>query len=287
MILVIPSQSARGFQPTVPSKDTYPSYKSRLIMSKKKTTEEFITESKIVHPYKYTYHNTVYINAISKICITCKKHGDFWMTPNNHLSKKQGCPECKKNVLSVFKSKDYKFFIQILTKKQPLFIKLYDYTNAVYSSTHTPICVRCKIHGNFYPTPGNHIRGSGCPHCNMSKGELSIRCVLMEMQEPFIPQKKFSDCINIQQLPFDFYCHDINLCIEFNGIQHYKPVKHFGGDTAFKIRKNRDKIKMEYCLRDNTPNLLVIPYWEQHNIPSIISQEILRRRVDAASISAP
>ena len=69
-------------------------------MTRKKTTEEFILESQKIHSNQYTYLETKYINAFTKVkiyCTKCRKF--FFQTPNNHLSKKQGCPICgiKKN----------------------------------------------------------------------------------------------------------------------------------------------------------------------------------------------
>lgn len=58
------------------------------------STEEFIEKSRIIHNNKYTYEKTVYTNNFSKVIITCPIHGDFLVTPNNHLSKRQGCPKC-------------------------------------------------------------------------------------------------------------------------------------------------------------------------------------------------
>lgn len=59
----------------------------------KKTTEQFIEESKNLYPEKYTYDKTEYVNNKTPLIITCKKHGDFKVYPNDHL-KGQECPEC-------------------------------------------------------------------------------------------------------------------------------------------------------------------------------------------------
>lgn len=59
----------------------------------KKTTEQFIEESKSLYPEKYTYDKTEYVNGKTPLIITCKKHGDFRVYPNDHL-KGQECPEC-------------------------------------------------------------------------------------------------------------------------------------------------------------------------------------------------
>ena len=37
------------------------------------------------------------------------------------------------------------------------------------------------------------------------------------------------------------------ICIEYDGRQHYQPVKDFGGETEFEKIKLRDNIKNEYC----------------------------------------
>jgi len=74
-------------------------------------------------------------------------------------------------------------------------------------------------------------------------------------------QKTFNDCKDKKELPFDFYFEIDNqpIVIEYNGIQHYKPIKHFGGEEAFISRQKHDKIKKEYC-NDNNIKFIEIPY---------------------------
>lgn len=62
-----------------------------------KTNNIFIEDSKKIFGNKFEYNKTNYINSHSYIILTCKKHGDFKLLPNNHLSKKQGCPVCKES----------------------------------------------------------------------------------------------------------------------------------------------------------------------------------------------
>lgn len=57
------------------------------------TTEEFIRRAKEIHGDRYDYSKVVYTNAITKVCIICPIHGEFWQTPNSHLSGK-GCKKC-------------------------------------------------------------------------------------------------------------------------------------------------------------------------------------------------
>lgn len=61
--------------------------------SRRLNTEEFIVKSKITHGDLYDYSKVEYINARTKVCIVCNKHGEFWQNPNNH-TQGQGCPVC-------------------------------------------------------------------------------------------------------------------------------------------------------------------------------------------------
>ena len=56
-------------------------------------TEDFIKKSKIVHGDKYIYTKVDYKKAKEKVCIICTEHGEFWQTPDQHLSG-CGCPKC-------------------------------------------------------------------------------------------------------------------------------------------------------------------------------------------------
>lgn len=78
---------------------------------------------------------------------------------------------------------------------------------------------------------------------------------------------------------YDFYLPQYNLFIEYDGRQHYEPVRFYGDDEdaeyVFKRTQKHDKIKNRYC-EENNINLLRIPYWETENIETIISNHLQR-----------
>lgn len=41
----------------------------------------------------------------------------------------------------------------------------YDYTKVGYKGNDIKVCIICPIHGEFWQTPRNHIKGSECPKC--------------------------------------------------------------------------------------------------------------------------
>lgn len=93
--------------------------------------------------------------------------------------------------------------------------------------------------------------GSRCPKCRQSKGERKLSILLNHKNIIFEPQKKFEECRNISPLPFDFYLPVLNVCIEYHGIQHYKPIEFFGGVENLKRVQKHDAIKEEFCHNSN------------------------------------
>ena len=79
---------------------------------------------------------------------------------------------------------------------------------------------------------------------------------------------------------FDFYLPEYNLFIEYDGQQHFEPVR-FGNQTdeeihkAFEKTQKHDSIKTKYCM-ENGHNLLRIPYQENKNIDKIINSHLQR-----------
>lgn len=86
---------------------------ANLIQSSDKSLslEEFINKANQIHDNKYEYNQIEYINAQSKISITCPIHGIFYQTPNKHIhgSKPNGCPKCPTII-----SKDHSLLLKMI-----------------------------------------------------------------------------------------------------------------------------------------------------------------------------
>jgi hypothetical protein len=81
----------------------------------------------------------------------------------------------------------------------------------------------------------------------------------MNLGISFERQKSFPSCRNSNPLRFDFYIAEKDLAIEYNGLQHYKPILIWGGVTEFQNQQIRDEIKRTWCAQ-NGIKLLEIPY---------------------------
>ena len=102
-----------------------------------------------------------------------------------------------------------------------------------------------------------HTMSCGC--LNKSKGEMYIEEILKDNNIDYIPQKRFDDCKDEKTLPFDFYLPQYNVCIEYDGSQHFEPVQYWGGEKRFKELVLHDLIKDTYC-KSNDIKLIRIPY---------------------------
>lgn len=70
-------------------------HKNNKFQFQSSNTEEFIKKAKKIHNSKFLYNNVIYKSAKNKIIVTCKKHGNWPISPDNHL-RGRGCPECKR-----------------------------------------------------------------------------------------------------------------------------------------------------------------------------------------------
>lgn len=214
---------------------------------------DLINAFRKAHGEKFDYSLVEYKSNLIKVKIICPNHGVFKQTPSGHKSGR-GCIKCA-GLEKLNNKKVIKQFRETHGDK-------YDYSLIDYVDAHTKIKIICEKHGEWTQTPNNHKNGNGCPVCLESKGERGIRVFLKKNKINFVSQYKFKNCKNLLPLPFDFYLPDYNVCIEYNGMQHYKPIEYFGGESGFKKRVVNDKIKKEYC-HDNNILLITIKYNEK------------------------
>ena len=116
----------------------------------------------------------------------------------------------------------------------------------------------------YEATPNKFLLGRRCPYCsiNKSKAEEIIYKELLKnglKENEIIRQKQFVDLKDTNFLRYDFYIEKVNLLLEFDGEQHYKPFRRADGIEKLEITKKHDQMKNEYALKKNI-NLVRIPY---------------------------
>lgn len=129
--------------------------------SKKLDTQKFIEKAKKVHGDKYDYSKVNYINSKTKVCIICPEHGEFWMKPNDHLSRKYGCHKCGWINEGMKLRKTKQEFISEAKKK---YGNKFDYSKVIYDGNDQKVCIISHEKdaygvevGEFWQTPSNHL----------------------------------------------------------------------------------------------------------------------------------
>lgn len=201
----------------------------------KYTTADFVKKAKEKHGEKYSYDESVYVGAMNDIAIICFKHGVFNQIPTQHL-RGHGCPDCATN--------GNKLTLEEFVRRSKIVHgDRYDYSSVEYINGYTKVKIGCSKHGVFEQIPYSHMNTSGCPHCQTSKGEERIASILRKNTINFVREYKIPN--SEYKLRYDFYISEHNVIIEFHGIQHYEPVKYFGGEETLSKVKFRDMIKRE------------------------------------------
>lgn len=128
-------------------------------MPKKQTQKEFIEKSKKIFGDQLDYSKVNYINSITEVILTCKKHGDFSIAPKDHICYERGCGVCS----------GAKYNLQTLLEAMELIHgDMFDYSKVTFTNVKIPVIIICKIHGEFLQTPDKHLQGQGCPKCKKS-----------------------------------------------------------------------------------------------------------------------
>lgn len=229
----------------------------------KKTTEEFIEESKKIWGDRFEYNGTEYFGSLKKVKLFDNKRGVFIeQLASLHL---QGFES---------KSLDKSEFIERSKLVSDFF---YSYEDCSYKNITTKVRLRCSKHGKFEVNPFLHLNnGLCCKNCDENNFNKKMIKFLNKHGFNFERQKKFSDCKNVFELPFDFYIPSKRTLIEFDGEQHFRPVEHFGGLKSYEQLKINDKIKNDYC-EDNYINLIRIRYDQIDRIEEILKSNLIEK----------
>jgi len=227
--------------------------------TKKLSKLDWIKKAKLKHGVKYDYSKVNYINAMKRVEIICPKHGSFFQIAINHVNgQASGCPKCVR-----------KSYSDHLIDFNKIHFDKFTYNEKTFVNVDTKMEIICPEHGSFWQLPSNHKSGAGCSRCSQSKGELKIYNFLKKYKVNFFSEYRFKDCRYKNSLPFDFYLHDLNMLIEYDGEQHFKPVNHFGGEDEFKLRRLKDDIKTKFAIKNNI-SLIRLSYLDLGIIDEIL-----------------
>lgn len=225
-----------------------------------KTHDEFVRELSAVLPHVSVLDE--YINNYTKVRVRNNQCGHEWSATPLSLLGGHDCQRCKRQ----------NHFIELLKQRRPNTVLLSEYTDS-----RLYVRVKCLVCGHEWDALASSLLGHPNEYCSncaeKSLGEKRVAEILERHNIEFIPQYKFDDCSITRPLPFDFCLPSYNMCIEYDGEQHFFAREFFGGEKAYQKQQHRDAVKNEYC-RSNGIKLLRIPYTRFNSIEEIILEYI-------------
>lgn len=241
------------------------------IKAQTKTTEWFVGKVKKLCGEEYTVLGA-YEKAKIKVSMKHELCNSTWnVTPDNFLRRGARCSVCagnKKLTTNTFISK-----LESITGDEYILQSSYLNARTKITLLHT----ECQRDWNVVPHA--FLGGARCPSCRETHGERYVRHLLTNKDIEFFPQHSLEGCKSIRNLYFDFYLPQHNMCIEYDGRQHFEPVD-FGNkgpkyaQDNFEEIKFRDNIKNTFC--DNKGIQLVrIPYYlDLEEIPNFLNNHL-------------
>lgn len=219
------------------------------------TPQKAKTKNKVEHWYNTQGKKDfilLEINGYDYVKLQCRNCGEIRERSFHDVLRGRGCSCLAKNTL-ISQEEFEKEVGELFNGEYKVVGK--------YLGRHKKVLMKHSCGFIWGTTPSNLLAGKGCPKCyrKVSKGELEIEGLLRENGVEFIKQGPIST--KGKTLYFDFYIPSLETYIEYNGVQHYKPVKFFGGEDQLRVQQYNDSLKRDFCEKEGK-NLLVIRYDE-------------------------
>lgn len=138
----------------------------------------FLHKAKERYSDYFDYSAVKYVDASSKVVISCPVHGKFEQTPSSHL-KGNGCPSCGHEVRA---SKQRFSKATFITKAMKIHGDKYDYSKVMLNTVKSKVVINCPNHGEFEQIARKHLEGQGCPKCYIKSKIKPQEAVLKEFR---------------------------------------------------------------------------------------------------------
>lgn len=185
-------------------------------------------------------------------------------------SSKTGCPVCNGNGLTKDRGA-HELFVKESTE---IHGGKYSYPEE-YTTSKDKIRIICPVHGDFYQSAYDHKAGHGCVKCGMGRRITApVKRIIAKLEElgyKSDTEITFPGLKYINALSVDLIVPELNLAIEYDGAQHFKPVELWGGMDAFQDVIGRDRCKDKYFLERGI-SFVRIPFTCDDNIETMVPQ---------------
>ena len=121
--------------------------------------EDFIEKMRKKFGNDVTFEKTIYIRSNQPVTVTYKGD-DFTATPNSFLTHFKFKKYSRGKVINTE---------TLIKEASKIHNNKYDYSKSEFKGSQKKVCIICPIHGEFWQTPEQHLKGHGCPTCGHIK----------------------------------------------------------------------------------------------------------------------
>lgn len=129
----------------------------------------------------------------------------------------------------------------------------YDYSDFVYTDSKTLQVVKCRVHGAFKVSPGNHMKGQGCPSCQ-------VHGVRPDTKEVFVTKQRqvHGDTYNYHDSVYSRSKTNIVIICRKHGPFTVTPANHINLGHGCPQCQQGAKSNLVYLLKCNNTGLIKI-----------------------------
>lgn len=221
-----------------------------------------------------------YKNSKSKFKIKCLKDNYIWEARWNNLQQHQWCPKCAKN-----------FRLDITEIKNFIELKNGILLSNKYINSENKLKIMCNDCMHIWEIKWSNIKsGRWCPKCNSGKHQKKLYNIIKSIFYKYnikYNYKEFDWLATYKngKQELDIYVPELKLAIEYDGEQHFKPVR-FGGisteqaENNFKRVKQLDKLKNKKIKQHSKE----IKYFIRFNYKEPLNKEYITKKLSAIGV---
>lgn len=144
------------------------------------------------------------------------------------------------------------------------------------------ICSRDKEHKWFSAINDRTTKNSGCPICSIKLNVSEVK--MLEILKEIFPKLTIEYRYRpkwLKRMELDVYIPSFKTGIEYQGMQHFKPIDFFGGEKTFLAQIKRDKLKKELCVKNSIT--LIEVYYDEELTRDLLINKILNAGINIMS----
>lgn len=189
--------------------------------------------------------SVVYSNTDAKLEWMCQ-YGHIWHAGFHNISGGSWCPYCSHSIKHTIED------CQKFAQNKGGGCLDYEYVN-----THNKMSWKCSNGHTWFANFNNILSGNWCPECKTGKTQLLLKNICEDIFPNIkikCDQRPFDWLRYKDRLEIDIWIPALKLAIEYDGEQHFMPVRYGGisnkvAQKNFREQKKRDKRKDDLILK--------------------------------------